>query len=63
MNVKLKKTLRIILLILKIIWVPALLLVSLGIGLYVGYGYITDNPSDIFDMEIWREFFRQITSV
>lgn len=58
------KILRVSLTTLKIIWIPAVLITALAIGLYIGYGYITKDPgSNVFNMETWRAFFDQIRSL
>jgi len=50
--------------ILKIVWIPALLIAAFFIGAYVGYGFITDTPgSNIFSVETWKNFISQINSL
>ncbi|HBI55577.1 MAG TPA: hypothetical protein DDY38_01940 [Firmicutes bacterium] len=50
--------------ILKIIWIPALLILALIVGLYIGYQFITKTSgSNIFHWEIWQRFFQQIRSL
>jgi phosphate/sulfate permease len=50
--------------ILKVIWIPALFVLALIVGLYVGYQFITKTSgSNIFRLEIWQRFFQQIRSL
>jgi ABC-type antimicrobial peptide transport system permease subunit len=59
-----QKALRISIKVLKVIWIPALLILALVIGLAVGYQFITKTPgSNIFDKEIWQRFFQQIRAL
>lgn len=44
----------------KVLWLPVLLLVALAVGLYVGYGLTSDTPSEIFQADLWRNFFNQL---
>ncbi len=48
------------LIVFKVIWLPCLLLIALAVGLYVGYGFVSDTPSEIFQVELWRNFFQQL---
>jgi len=48
------------LIIFKVLWLPALLVGALAIGLYVGYGLTSDTPADVFRADMWRNFFNQL---
>lgn len=59
-----QKALKILIKVLKIIWIPALLILALVIGLAIGYEFITKTPgTNIFDKEIWQRFFDQIRAL
>ena len=53
--------------ILKIIWIPLLLIVAFMLGLYIGYGIIarsTDaTASGIFSRDTWKMFLDQVRSL
>lgn len=59
-----QKALKVFIKVVKIIWIPTLLILALAIGLAVGYQFITKTPgSKIFDKEIWQNFFQQIRAL
>lgn len=59
-----KKAKKTILDILKVIWIPVLLISAFLIGLYIGYKYITGSSgADIFSREVWKRFFDQFLSL
>ena len=58
------KALKIVIKVLKIIWVPALLILALAVGLALGYEFITKTPgTNIFNKEIWQRFFEQLRAL
>ncbi|MDD2283214.1 MAG: DNA-directed RNA polymerase subunit beta [Eubacteriales bacterium] len=62
--IKDNKGVKVLINILKIIWIPALLILALIVGLYLGYQFITKTSgSNIFNWEIWQRFFQQIRSL
>ncbi|WP_124728468.1 DNA-directed RNA polymerase subunit beta [Staphylospora marina] len=45
----------------KILWLPALLLTSLVVGLMIGHSAIGNEPaSDVFDLDMWEHVYRLI---
>jgi hypothetical protein len=45
----------------RILWYPALLVVSLFAGLIIGHSVIADQPvSDVFNIEVWQHLFNLI---
>jgi hypothetical protein len=61
---KANKALKVFIKILKIIWIPAVLIIALLAGLFLGYQFITKTPgSNIFKPEIWQRFFEQIKAL
>lgn len=61
---KARKGVNVFINILKVIWIPALLILALMVGLFVGYQFITKTSgSNIFRLEIWQRFFQQIRSL
>lgn len=62
--IKDNKGVKVLIRILKIIWIPALLILAMMVGLFVGYQFITKTSgSNIFRLEIWQRFFQQIRSL
>jgi len=54
----------ILLKVLKYIWIPVLFCIALIIGAYIGYGVVTKTSgSDVFKLETWEAFFKQISSL
>lgn len=52
---------KIVLTIVKVLWLPCLLIVALAVGLYAGYRITSpENPREIFQLEVWRNFFYQL---
>jgi hypothetical protein len=55
---------KVLLKILKIIWVPTLVIFAFFIGAYIGYQFMTKTPgADVFSLETWKSFFEQIGSL
>jgi len=64
MSIRGKKAIKILITTLKIIWVPAVLVIALMIGLYLGYEFIAERPgSEVFSKDIWKNFIDQIKSL
>ncbi|NLY32161.1 MAG: DNA-directed RNA polymerase subunit beta [Firmicutes bacterium] len=59
-----QKALKILIKVLKVAWIPALLILALVIGLALGYEFITKTPgTNIFNKEIWQRFFEQLRAL
>jgi len=58
------KAVKIALTAIKILWIPALLVIALITGLWIGYQLITETSgSNIFNTDVWKSFFEQIKSL
>jgi len=50
--------------IIKLVWIPVLLIFAFILGTYIGYQFITDTSgANIFSVETWKSFFEQIGSL
>jgi hypothetical protein len=56
--------LRIALTTLKIIWIPLLFIIAFLLGLYIGYGFVSEtSASAIFTRDAWKIFIDQLKSL
>lgn len=55
---------KVMLSILKIAWIPLLIIIAFFVGAYLGYEFMTDSSgADVFSIETWKSFIQQIKSL
>lgn len=55
---------KVLIIILKVIWIPALVIFAFFVGAYVGYAFMTkESGASVLSPETWKHFFDQIKFV